>query len=141
MAAPNFEQFHTVSIDFEVFKALTAKLESPTDTYNSVLRRVLGLSALKSRAAESGRESDPEKREWRRDGAVFAYGTEFRATYKGTMYYARVQDGGLVLNGVKHYSPSSAAMAITKNPVNGWRFWQCRMNGGDWVWIDKLRRK
>ena len=44
MAAPSWE-FHSIAIDFEVFKGLTARLESPTDTYNDVLRRLLGLRA------------------------------------------------------------------------------------------------
>lgn len=35
-----------IDIDFEVFKALTALRESESDSYNAVIRRLLGLSAF-----------------------------------------------------------------------------------------------
>ena len=112
-----------IEIDFEVFKALTAKRESETDTYNSVIRRLLklsetnglavfqnspnplgvmgGLNALTSRAsvapnafASSGRNALLDSL-----GGVwfgnthFPDGTQFRATYKGKTYLAEIRNG------------------------------------------------
>jgi hypothetical protein len=60
--------------------------------------------------------------------------------YKGQSYLARVADGALVLNGTRFDSPSAAAMSITKHPVNGWTFWQCRLPGqGRWTLFRELR--
>ena len=139
MAAPNFLDFHTISIDFDVFKALTAKLKSPSDSYNEVLRRLL---ALPPSAPTVGPRSVPDSRGWVVGGATFPHGTEFRAKYKGHTYRARVENGALAFNGERYDSPSPAAMAVTRNSVNGWIFWECRVPGhSSWARIDSLRRK
>ena len=73
-------------------------------------------------------------------GATFPAGTEFRATYKGQTYLARVENGALVLNGQPFNSPSAAAVSITGNPVNGWTFWEFRLPGRTtWQIIKALR--
>lgn len=139
MAAPNYSDFHTISIDFDVFKELTARLENPSDTYNGVLRRLLDLSAEDT---PSSGKALPDTRSWVVGGATFPHGTELRAKYKGATYTARVEDGALVYDGHRFDSPSPAAMAITRNSVNGWIFWECRLPGkSTWVLIDSLRRK
>jgi hypothetical protein len=139
MAAPNYSDFHTISIDFDVFKALTAQLDSPSDSYNSVLRRLLDLPTER---ADTSVRALPDARSWLVGGATFPHGTEFRAKYKGANYTARVEGGALVYNGERYASPSPAAMAITHNSVNGWIFWECRLPGRSaWVLIDSLRRK
>jgi hypothetical protein len=74
-------------------------------------------------------------------GVVFPNGTEFRSLYKGQMYYARVDEGFLVLNGKKFSSPSAATKPITKNPVNGWKFWECKFpEDNNWQTIISLRK-
>jgi hypothetical protein len=134
-----FQEFRTIPIDFEVFKALTAKLENPEDSYNQVLRRELGLPA--SPKVEPTQRSSVGG-SWQIDGAVFPHRTEFRARYKGRYYVAVVDNGALVYGDERYDSPSPAAVAITGNSVNGWKFWQCRVPGTDrWVGIDSLRRK
>jgi hypothetical protein len=131
-------EFNSIPIDFEVFKALTARLESATDSYNGVLRRVLGLRV----APVSSGAQPTTGRLWIVDGVSFTHGTEFRAKYKGKLHLAVVQDGALLLNGVRYDTPSPAAMSITHSNVNGWRFWECRRPGqSGWSRMDSYRAK
>ena len=54
----------------------------------------------------------------------------FGVTYKGRTYTAEVKDGVWVgADGQTRASPSEAAVKITGNSVNGWRFWQCKRPG------------
>jgi hypothetical protein len=47
-----------------------------------------------------------------------------------------------VLNGERFDTPSAAAMSITKNPVNGWTFWEARLSGQtSWRMLKALRSK
>jgi hypothetical protein len=63
--------------------------------------------------------------------------------YKGTTYTGVVKDGKLELSdGHKFSTPSAAAVHITKNNVNGWRFWQCKLPGeSNYVLVERLRGK
>ncbi len=116
-----------IEVDFDVFKALTARRPSEEVTENDVLRDLL---RLPSRKTSSPGESAPAAvGEWVTKGVRFPAGTEFRATYKGKTYLARVENGALVLNGERFDSPSAAAMSITGKPVNGWTFWEGRLPG------------
>jgi hypothetical protein len=132
----NYAEFQSIPIDFDVFKALTARLESPADSYNGVLRRLLQLPT-------AGAEPTPMPtgdQSWHVGGVTFPSGTEFRAKYKGRTYLARVEDGALVYEGTRYDSPSPAAIAVTGNSVNGWNFWQCKLPGRtNWVTIASLR--
>jgi len=133
-------EFQSVPIDFEVFKALTARLRSPDDSYNAVLRRLLGLpeSAPVGDSLTASGAGQP----WEVGGVVFPHGTEFRAPFKGKIYRACVDDGALVYDGKRFNAPSPAAIAVTGNSVNGWTFWECRRpHHPDWVRIDYLRSK
>lgn len=111
----------TIEIDFDVYKALTARRESEQESYNDVLRDLLGLPPKKAHTPSENRKGD-----WITKGVRFPTETEFRARYKGTIYEAKVEDGSLVMNGRKYGSPSAAAGAITHTFVNGWIFWECR---------------
>lgn len=128
-------EYRSIPIDFEVYKALTAKLQSPDDSYNNVLRRDLGMTTADGRATSSA-----GTRPWVVDGVTLPHGTEFRREFKGKLYTARVENGALVLDGKRHASPSRAAMAVTKSQTNGWVFWECREPGeADWIRLDSLR--
>lgn len=131
-------EFQSIPIDFEVFKALTARLKSPSDSYNNVLRRELKLGEAPAFLAEGGATGKP----WIVDGVTFPHGTEFRASYKRTIHVGQVEDGALVVNRRRFTSPSPAAIQITGNSVNGWKFWECRRPGHTtWTSIDTLRAK
>jgi hypothetical protein len=77
---------------------------------------------------------------WVVDGVAFPNGTEFRCKYKGYSYYAHVYNGALMINGKKFLSPSAAAVSITRNSIDGWLFWDCKLPGNSsWVNICALK--
>lgn len=124
----------TISVDFEVFKALTNLRMSEEQTENDVLRELLNLPAASTIQAPS---DDPA---WVCKGVSFPSGTKLRAVFKGKEYVGEVKNGAFLLGGAEYTSPSAAAQSITKSPVNGWTFWQClRPSDTDWVAINVLR--
>lgn len=143
-----------VEIDFEVFKELTARLESEADTYNEAIRRALGLPAAEAslRPGEFDVPGLPAPAQGTGLLASFSggvwfsnvylpNGTVFRATYKGKTYRARVQNSQWVDEfGIFRTSPSDAATAISGTNVNGWRFWFVRRpQDEDWQRMDALK--
>ncbi|HDZ20160.1 hypothetical protein LCGC14_0017160 [marine sediment metagenome] len=64
-----------------------------------------------------------------------------RARYKRKTYWARVLKDGKISHGGKRYnSLSAAATAITKQPTNGWLFWNYERAPGEWLRLKALRR-
>ena len=117
-----------ISVDFEVFKELTSRRRSEDMTENEVLRELLGLTKrVRNAAVQSGPDAGGVA--WVSKRVSFPHGTEFRATYKGQQFTGVVKNGALVMNGKRFTSPSAAAVSITGNPVNGWRFWECLVPG------------
>lgn len=130
---------HTIEVDFDVFKELMIRRETEEVSFNDVLRKILGLPPVKAlpRAKAAAAAAPP----WVSKGVSFPDGTKFRATYKGQTCTGIVENGALVVNGERFNSPSAAAISITGNPVNGWRFWECRKPGQQgWTLIAGLRR-
>lgn len=139
-----------IEVDFEVVKALVAKLEHEGDTYNEVIRRLLGLSAAEApRFGEIDLPGQPDVVAtfgaptggvWF-SGVFFPDGTRFRATYKGRTFRAWIQNSSLIDEfGNIRTSPSQAASAITNTNVNGWRFWFVRRpHDEDWLRMDALK--
>jgi negative regulator of replication initiation len=128
----------TIEVDFDVYKSLTCRRRTREMSYNDVLRELLNLPP----ANPASNSSDPivTPSDWVCKGVRFPARTEFRATYRGQAYHGKVEAGALVINGNRFTSPSSAAVAITKNPVNGWMFWECRLPGtNSWQTIKLLR--
>jgi len=126
----------TIEVDFEVYKALTARRPTENVTENDVLRQLLHLP----RQSVSAASDLPAPEDWVTKNVRIPAGTELRAMYKGQSYLARVEEGALVLNGRRFDSPSAAAMSITRNAVNGWNFWQARRPGqGAWMLLRELR--
>lgn len=140
----------TIEIDFDVYKALTARRGDETVSYNDVLRALLGLSQPaaglrrlfgldggKPAALESSKGGTTD---WFYKGIRFPPGTSLRAKYKGQVHNARIERGGIVVGGKRFATPSDAARAVTGTNVNGWRFWQCRLPGdAGWRRLDALR--
>ena len=132
---------HSIEIDFDVFKALTARRASEAVSYNDVMREVLGFGPAPHASATGEQGTAPEAADWVAKGVRFPAGTEFRASYKGQTILGKVAGGALRVNGETHTSPSAAAVAITGNPVNGWVFWECRVPGASsWRIIKSMRR-
>ena len=129
---------HTIEVDFEVYKQLTVRRATEQVTYNDVIRELLG---IKSQAAAAGKSANGESsQDWVAKGVRFPVGTEFRASYKGKLYTAKVEGGAMMLNGKKYTSPSPAAVSVTDSAVNGWRFWECRVPGKSWQLLENMRR-
>ena len=129
-----------IDVDFDVFKEITVRRRSEAMTENEVIREILGLSKpeIHAKAVISPSTGGTP---WVSKGVIFPHGTEFRATYKGQQCIGMVQNGALVLNGKRFSSPSAAAFAITRNPVNGWIFWECLIPGTiKWKTIADLRK-
>ncbi len=64
-----------------------------------------------------------------------------RGRSKGNTFHASVRDDGTIRLQRKVYaSPSAAAVAATKYPVDGWSFWKYERAPGDWVRLDELRK-
>jgi hypothetical protein len=126
----------TIEIDFDVFKEITMRRKTEDITPNDVLRELFGLEKKQGPTPLKAQSGKP----WVVKGVEFPSGTEFRASHKGQMYYARIEDASLILNGKKFPSPSAAAVSITGNPVNGWVFWECKLPGNqNWQSINTLR--
>ena len=132
----------TIEVDFEVFKELTARRPSESVTENDVIRDLLGLRKAAPATQERPKSVETGRFPWVCKGVSFPHGTKFRATYKGQLYTGEVENGALVVNGERFTSPSAAAVSITGNPVNGWRFWECLLPGTNrWKLIANLRKK
>jgi len=128
----------TIEVDFDVFKALTMRRLSEDTTENDVLRELLRLPGKKQSIAPV---DNPTAGDWVTKGVRFPVRTEFRAIYKGQTYLGRVEGGALVINGKQFDTPSAAAVSITRNAVNGWRFWECRIPGtASWQPITAFRK-
>ena len=140
----------TIEIDFDVYKALTARRGDETVTYNDVLRALLGLGQPAAglrrlfgfggkTPLKTGLQSDASC--WLYKGIYFSAGTELRARYKGHLHHARIERDGIVINGTRFATPSDATRAVTGTNVNGWRFWQCRLSAETgWRRLDALRQ-
>ena len=124
---------HTIEVDFDVFKQLTVRRATEDVSYNDVIRELLGLEQVNAKG--------PSPNDWVAKGVRFPADTEFRANYKGQIRTGRIEGGALTVDGKRYESPSAAAVAITGSPVNGWRFWECRLPGKPtWQFIESLRR-
>jgi hypothetical protein len=129
----------TIEVDFDVFKALTARRPTENVSENDVLRDLLRLPKESARTVRSDIQSPDD---WVTKGVRVPAGTELRASYKGQTYLARVNSGALELGGKRFDSPSAAAMSITRHPVNGWIFWKYRLPGqGKWTDLKELRER
>lgn len=133
---------HTIEIDFEVFKALTARRETAAVTENDVIRGLLGLPRLSLPDSQSAQSAGSPPGEWVSKGVRFPAGTEFRANYKGVVHYGKVESGRLLIEGRRASSPSEGAKLITGTSVNGWTFWECRFpETSGWRLIKSLKNE
>lgn len=140
---------YTIDIDFDVFKTLTSLRDSEATTYNDVVRELLvRLEYLKpvTKPIAKPESTEPPTVPFTSKRITFPHGTEFRGHYKGQVYMARVENGAIVFdnksfNDRRFSSFSGAAVAITKHPVDGWNFWECRIPGkASWRRCNELRK-
>jgi hypothetical protein len=140
---------YTIDIGFDVFKTLTSLRDSEAITYDDVVRELLvRLEYLKpvTKPIAKPESTEPATVPFTSKGITFPHGTEFRGHYKGQVYMARVENGAIVFvnksfNDRRFSSFSGAAVAITKHPVDGWIFWDCRIPGEtSWRRCNELRK-
>jgi hypothetical protein len=130
----------TIEIDFDVYKELTNRRRTEAMTYNDVIRELLELPVSPSSPLAFQKLINSAAGGWTCKGVLFPNGTVFRASYKGRVYTAKIENNQLVLDGKAMNSPSEASHAITGKSVNGWRFWECQMPGSDrWRTLDTYR--
>ena len=136
-----------IEVSFANWKALTALLRDENDTYDAVIKRLLGESESWTPAHEV---TESERLDLPTDASAGAYfkdvfmpnGTEMRATYKGETYFAKISGSKWVDcgTGETRTSPSQAAYSITGRTVNGWLFWNVRRPNDDgWRTLNALR--
>ncbi|MGB6010603.1 MAG: hypothetical protein WBI57_04965, partial [Desulfobacterales bacterium] len=78
---------------------------------------------------------------WVVESVVFPDGTEFRGKYKGYFYYGKVRNGTLTLDEKEFISPCEAALTITRTPIDGWLFWDCKGPGQvSWMNISEFKK-
>lgn len=131
--------YTSIKIDFEVYKEITIRRDSPDVTENDVLRELLGLPRL-DKATGSNADMAGFGRDWTWKDITLREGTELRAEYKGRRYTAGIENGLIVVDGKEFHSPSAAASSITGGQVNGWKFWKYRPSEKDeWRLLIDLR--
>ena len=129
-----------IDVDFDVFKALTARRQSEQHTDSAVLRELLGLSAVASAAPTPTNGGDSES--WTSDGVTLPNGTELRSTHKGKCYAAKIVNGQFTCDGVAYNSLSQARYAVTQTGGNGWWFWTVKKADAEgWEAIGHLRER
>ena len=107
-----------VDIDIDVHREIEKKRRSFEETPNEILRRIFGLSTEKQT-----KEGVLQGGGLATKGVVLPNGLRLSSTYKGRKVDAVIRNGKIDYNGKYYNSPSAAAVAVTGNPVNGWRFW------------------
>ncbi len=120
-----------IEVDFDVWKALTAKRTNASHDYNDVLRDMLGLPISEKPDADVASTVALGKR---LGGRFLPNGSKMRATYKGALHFAEITEGQLRGNGGQVFSSASAAArAVTGTNVNGLTFWDFKRPGdSDW---------
>ena len=128
--------YREILVSFDVWKAIQQDRASFEEIEDYVLRRKYGL-AIPPR---------PETIRYENGSALTSKGGELpnglglvSRSHKGRRYEAVVNNGKIWLNEQPYPSPSAAAYAITKHPVNGWSFWGI-MRLGKWEPLTELRR-
>jgi len=129
-----------IEIDFDVFKALTARRESESHTYNDVLRDLMGLAKVVTNPISQTSNNDDGRLI---GGRFLPNGTMLRAKYKGAFYLASIEDGSWVSEAGETYdSASAAARGVTGTSVNGLTFWEAkRPSDTEWIMLKSVPKR
>lgn len=126
-----------IDIDFDVFKAITARRDNEDVSENDVLRMMLGLAEdQKKPHGKASWSADV----WVSEGVRFAVGSKLRHRFRGgETARAFIVSEGVETGGVTYPGFSPAAAAVTGHQVNGWQFWEILRSDGSWAKVDSLR--
>ncbi len=138
-------EFRTVDIDFDVHKRIELARESFSETPNAVLRRLLGLDALRAGQQVIGAGA---MRAWSGKGVLLPHGTRVRMDYNGRAHGGEVLDGSWLIEGERFSSPSAAAGGVARTKdgkrtnLDGWIYWWALLPGEEtWVKLSEMRRE
>ncbi|MBW2605809.1 MAG: hypothetical protein JRE28_16120 [Deltaproteobacteria bacterium] len=124
--------------DFDLPGEPFSQQSSKKTSRSEVFKWPNGRGDVKLRSAKNLVDSLP----WVVENVSFPDGTEFRGKYKGCFYYGEVGNGALVIHGEEFSSLSAAAVVITRNPVDGWLFWECKLPGQpSWMNIHEVKKR
>jgi hypothetical protein len=74
------------------------------------------------------------------EGVTFPDGTRFCFRRGGEFYEGRIDDGALVVEGVRYLTLSPPLVRIAARPINGWRRWWVALPlARNWILADELR--
>jgi hypothetical protein len=144
----------TISIDFDVHRAIELERRGFDEPENDALRRLLRLPTA-SKPQQSAQPDAPRKGDdlsttqgaaWSWKGVVLPHGTDLRMDYRGQMVRVRVEQGKWMIDGKSYTSPSDAASSsvLTKEgdhpSLNGWIYWEVKRPGdGTWRKLQALK--
>ena len=129
-----------IQIDFDVFKAITARREHEKMTENDVLRALLGLSLTTRVLPLAERGVEETDKYWMSEGVRFPVGMVLTHTFRGgRTVEATIVETGILVDGKVHGGLSPAGTAVAGYQLNGWRFWGLPNKAGKWVSADSLR--
>ena len=107
-----------IEVDIDVYKYIQKYRSSFSESENDILRKIFGLDET----AVDPKYSDA--RDMVVKNTVLRHGLKLRTRYMGKLVEAEVVNGRSLCDGQAYNSPSGAAVGVTGNNVNGWRFWQ-----------------
>ena len=129
----------TITIDFDVYKAIVQHSNYIDEPANSVIKRLLDLNTNVKHQTIQPNEEDLTGGLTTK-GVFLRNGLKLRKHFKGTLFEATVHDGYIEFNNKKYTSPSGAAVKAAKGSVNGWRFWEfLDQKDNTWKTLEILR--
>ena len=140
----------------QTLKRIDMSLDIHTHEFNEIMSRMDRLEArlrnlerlLSPRrpVGQKGAVRPSPGRPWIGHGVTLPEGTELRMTDGDRFHFGTISGGLWVVNGRRHESPSSAAVAVLRmrRPervgINGWTAWYVKRPGDrDWIFLNELR--
>jgi hypothetical protein len=134
-------QLRQIGIDLDVHRFLESRRTSFEQTYNDILRGVIGLPITAAQAVTPTRSATAgDAGAWSGKGAALPAGTRVRMSYNGKVYAGVIEGGAWHVDGGQYVSPSAAADAVTGKSLNGWLYWQVQLPGTEkWKPLSSFR--
>jgi hypothetical protein len=129
----------SIAIDFDVFKAITARRDRADVSENDVLRELFGLPSTAAQPEAKAQKRHATDLVWRSEGANFMVGSKLQHRFRnGQIASAMIVANGVEYEGIVYPGLSPAAAAAAGHQANGWQFWEINTLFG-WKKADTLR--
>ena len=123
----------TIEVDFETFKAITARRANEEMSEGDVIREALGLDR------PAGTDGELL---WVSERVRFPVGAKLRHVFRnGKIAEAEIVANGVAVGGMLFPGLSPAAAYRAGHQANGWHFWDVLQPSGEWVKADVLRQR